>query len=362
MPTPLDKLKKAESVECSDVADEYSDVDVITAPLDTQPVTPVAPLSPALISPAESIGETESVTTVSGVEAVIDGVHDSGNAAENSQKYASTSSALHNALSAKEEGERGARKSAEHGSGSKRSSAEMTERRLGSSFSESSLSTSMMGVSMSMKEKRQIEARLAIQQISRRSTDDDAAWMFARSWQLNPWHPENRVAAYLAHFGFEARDRNEWEETPKESCVELKVRLHQHVENADATWYQLECNIRQKKTSMEASWQAPRRLKQIRCSLHDRVSEALGSRYNWLFEDAHFALPFAPKGTTARLSLWFKALTDHINDGTLSPELVALTLFFLQVPLLKSDGEETSAPDFYSPSERDRSESLRSQG
>jgi len=177
-------------------------------------------------------------------------------------------------------------------------------------------------------------------------------WISARSWQLNPWHPDDKVVAYLAQFGLEAKDELDWEETPKESGVELKVSLDQHVENADATWYQLECKLLQKTASIEASWQAPRRLTQIRCSLHDRVSLALGSRYNWLFEDAHFALPFAPRGTTARLRVWFNALTDHINDGTLSPELAALTLFFLQVPLLRSDGEEAAAPDFYTPSQR----------
>merc|ERR1712232_686812 len=97
----------------------------------------------------------------------------------------------------------------------------------------------------------------------------------------------------------------------------------------------------------ETKWSAPRRLCQIRTSIHDRVSLTLGCRYNWLFEDAHFPFRGAPWGTTARLRVWLTKLAEHINDGTLSPEMAALTLFFLQVPIIGCSGEELSAPSFY---------------
>jgi len=354
MPTPPDKAKKVASA--ADQISSSSDVDVDTAPSDRQPVSPVAPLSPAPLSPVPSFGDSESVATVSAVDAVIDGVNDMVDAVEDTQDNVSSSRDLDMLLSPEEEIDLSA-SGMGHGSGAQRTSAKFKERKSDLSHGESSTST--MGASMSVEDQRQIEQRIAIQQISRGRVEYNSAWMSARSWQLNPWHPDHRVVAYLAQFGLDAKDQYDWEETPKESCVELKVSLDQHVENADATWYQLECKLRQKNASIEASWQAPRRLKQIRCSLHDRVSLALGSRYNWLFEDAHFALPFAPRGTTARLRLWFQALTDHINDGTLSPELAALTFFFLQVPVLERDGEETAAPDFYTPSERSCSDSLR---
>lgn len=190
-------------------------------------------------------------------------------------------------------------------------------------------------------------ARGAIHCISRTSPTDDSLWSEAASWQLDPFCPDRGVPAYLARFGFEASNLLKWYRSPKDCPARLSLNLESHIEKAGATWYLLQCSLTGR-LSRETTWPAPRRLCQLRTSLHDRVVRVLAENYHALFKNAHFAGRGAFAGTTSKLRAWLSTLAGHINEGNIPPELTAITLFFLQAPVFNSGGAEMPQPDFYS--------------
>eukprot|EP00930_Biecheleria_cincta_P053558 TRINITY_DN39117_c0_g1_i1.p1 TRINITY_DN39117_c0_g1~~TRINITY_DN39117_c0_g1_i1.p1 ORF type:complete len:353 (+),score=87.93 TRINITY_DN39117_c0_g1_i1:49-1107(+) len=144
--------------------------------------------------------------------------------------------------------------------------------------------------------------------------------------------PAADVPKYLSKFGYKASTPDTWFEEATKSAEWPKLSLgdiNGHFEGNGHTWYNLLCHI--KVASVSAShWRVPRRLRQMRTFLHDPIKAELGSDYKRHFETTRFAAHGAPPGTTEVIQAWLKTLCRCINEGELSPNLVALTLRFLE--------------------------------
>lgn len=70
----------------------------------------------------------------------------------------------------------------------------------------------------------------------------------------------------------------------------------------------------------------------LRVGVHDPVKRELAGSYAKMFHRAHFAQRGGPKGTTTRLSRWFRRLAHCINSRTVPPVVVALVLTALDAP------------------------------
>merc|ERR1711988_1228222 len=64
----------------------------------------------------------------------------------------------------------------------------------------------------------QAEQRRSIQTISRSAFyGNDTCWSVASAWQLEPWCPDSRILEYLALFGMQAENLQEWQQCPSDS-------------------------------------------------------------------------------------------------------------------------------------------------
>jgi len=176
---------------------------------------------------------------------------------------------------------------------------------------------------------------------------DSYIWEAAACWTMPPAVQSSDFAApYLAIFGYEAESGEQWRTVPSgqrlEVCLDTCGESAAHEEYIGHTWYMIRCSLcgvpaRSLHTDASSdggriSWVAPRRLAQLRESLHDPVKATLGDSYAEHFADTPFAKHGGPVGTTARLGAWLGKLVELINGGSATPNLVALTLFFLRGP------------------------------
>merc|ERR1712224_163314 len=89
---------------------------------------------------------------------------------------------------------------------------------------------------------------------------------------------------------------------------ELKVEVDRHVKVGRHTYYHLQCTYRLGHSTL-LQWSVWTTLHELRKGLHDPVKQALGkSSYELYFRRSPFAHHLGLKGTTARLSSWFKTL------------------------------------------------------
>jgi hypothetical protein len=156
------------------------------------------------------------------------------------------------------------------------------------------------------------------------------------------------VPPFLLPYGYDVIDHRSWAKSP-EHQPKVNFELKSHVEFGDHTQYEFINKVCPKDINQPAdiSWRTIRRLKHLRSGLHDVVKSAMGSTYKHYFGGTPFALHGAPRGTTARLQLWFQSLSSCINSGVLEPQIVAATYRLLDGPgtPLYSEGANT----FYTP-------------
>mmetsp|Transcript_108117 Transcript_108117/g.170937 ORF Transcript_108117/g.170937 Transcript_108117/m.170937 type:complete len:473 (-) Transcript_108117:66-1484(-) len=154
---------------------------------------------------------------------------------------------------------------------------------------------------------------------------NDEAWLSTKA----PPDPSG-VVQYLALFRFAAE--SPWLWPHQVSSPQFHVRVSEHAEINEHTWYLVECSLRCPGSSIE--WQTARRLCHFRELLYDHIKSQLADSYSLHFAGAHFAHRGGIVGTTSRLSTWFGALAACINSGAATPYVVALTLSFLDAPHL----------------------------
>lgn len=148
--------------------------------------------------------------------------------------------------------------------------------------------------------------------------------------------PAADLPKYLSTCGYKSKSPDTWLEDATKGADWPKLSLgdiNGHFESDGHTWYNLLCHI--KVVGASAShWRVPRRLCQMRSFLHDPIKSELGSDYKRYFETTRFAAHGAPPGTTDMIQAWLKTLCTCINEGQFSPELVALTLRFLEAEVV----------------------------
>lgn len=210
--------------------------------------------------------------------------------------------------------------------------------------------------------REELQLHASIQAISRDpGPHENSVWEAAARWQLEaraqPKKPDF-VLKYLALFGYAAADVLKWapaeEDGPTLAFWLDNIGEHLgHQEHGGHTWYMVQCDLGPvpgaeppaagaplspaggKATGggeRHLSWRAPRRLVQLRESLHDPVKDALGRRYAGFFKETPFAKRGGPKGTSLRLRHWLDRLAGLINRRAVSPFITALTLLFLRGP------------------------------
>lgn len=139
---------------------------------------------------------------------------------------------------------------------------------------------------------------------------------------------------YLERFTYAPANGERWQVRPgpKGSGPSLKLCVQGHQEVKGHTLYMVECSM----TAwgwFEVSWEAPRRLIQLREGLHGPLKQILGGKtYSQCFAQTPFARRGGLPGTTARLRGWFEALAECINCGKCPPCALAFVLQFLDTP------------------------------
>lgn len=192
------------------------------------------------------------------------------------------------------------------------------------------------------------EMRSAITKISRKSgPHEESVWFSAADWQMQDCEKPASplwIRAYLGTFGYALHGpkADQWvadQEAGEGAFPQLELTLKEeaHEEHAGHTWYLIDCTLIGGGTarlgeSGALSWVAPRRLAQLRDSLHDPVKAVLGDAYADIFADAPFASRGGFGGTTAKLQRWLPTLAGMINDKQLSPANVAMVLMFFLGP------------------------------
>jgi len=203
---------------------------------------------------------------------------------------------------------------------------------------------------------------------SYRDQENTIIWQAASQWQLPRQltstlfrlrFADGTVVSYLSAFGF-GIDNHEniyaasW--LGKRPVVEFSVdeSISQgHEQHAGHTWYMIKCKLEAAVGSKQPfsevddryrffghqdgeralEWCSPRRLAQLRMSLHDPIKRVLGkTRYQALFQDCPFAQHAGPSGTTARLGKWLARLSKAINAGDVPPLVCAVSLLMFRGP------------------------------
>lgn len=189
-------------------------------------------------------------------------------------------------------------------------------------------------------ERKNAEAQraLAIQQLSKpgEAPVAESVWQEAAGWCAETRMSRSKVAAFFAELGFSSLVHPQPSSLgyPDAPGLQMQLGVDSHEENAGFTWYIVQCYLSTADASH--SWQAPRRLCQLR-GLHDLVKERLNHlAYTESFGDAPFARHTAPQGTTARVTAWLAQLAGLVTRKALEPELVALILRFFQAGTILS--------------------------
>lgn len=174
----------------------------------------------------------------------------------------------------------------------------------------------------------------AIQTLSDAEEHSYEVWEAASLWQLG-YIRLDETERYLSIYGFKLADALHWKDEPCVDGPQLAMSVDQHISRAGHTWYIIKCTLSGLQNGVDCiSWQAPRRLGQLRLDLHDRVKDSLEIEiYDREFQHSRFAKFGGPPGTTARLNAWLGVLADIINKGVAQPSIATLALVFFSAPL-----------------------------
>lgn len=176
-------------------------------------------------------------------------------------------------------------------------------------------------------------------------------WHEASKWKPIPPTDGAQIVKMLTEYGYQVQSGKVW--GPAGSDPQLRLSVSEHKEKAEHTWYIVKCSLQQADTASTVNWEAPRRLDQIRGSLHDNVKfdmDENGSHENSAYSSAFGATPFAHPGgmpgTTNRLNEWLASLAKAINGRAATPYVVALTLQFCQAPVPNQTDAPPTEDDF----------------
>jgi len=152
---------------------------------------------------------------------------------------------------------------------------------------------------------------------------------------LRPVVAQDDVVSYLGACGYAAESPTKWSAV-RLSCLGkpvLRLALGGHSERQKHTYYDIQCTFTARKPTLRLDWNVQRRLTQLRDEFHDMVKEGLGKDYATVFAQAPFARRGGLAGTTGRLQVWLETLATCVNEESLSPDLVAKILQYLDAPL-----------------------------
>jgi len=147
--------------------------------------------------------------------------------------------------------------------------------------------------------------------------------------------PEIAVPAFLESYGYAAKDLDTWVSAADARALRVKLKVNGHKEYAGFTMYIVKCELADARLSSPkaVAWEVRRRLSHLRQDVHDVVKKSLGERaYLHWFSSTPFAYHGGLPGTTARLSAWLGRLADVINEGGLTPRMVARVLNYIEAP------------------------------
>lgn len=153
----------------------------------------------------------------------------------------------------------------------------------------------------------------------------------------------SQVPSYLKKLGYPVADATAWATVPVGSVVvwpKLEIQVTGHSEDGGHTWYHVDCVLTLPVGAISASadapnpirWRAPRRLRQLREDLHDRVRSELGAEAFKTLIPEMFAMRGGLPGTTALLNVWSQSLARCITAGRVPPRVAAYVLQFLETP------------------------------
>mmetsp|Transcript_69437 Transcript_69437/g.137292 ORF Transcript_69437/g.137292 Transcript_69437/m.137292 type:complete len:425 (+) Transcript_69437:62-1336(+) len=146
---------------------------------------------------------------------------------------------------------------------------------------------------------------------------------------------EIEVVPFLKQHGFQAESPASWGNNFPHPNLQFEVHGHCKMGRfRPHTWYMIVGTVITGEASSMRRWAVKRRLEHVRVLLHDPIKQELGNEYDRHFQNARFARHGGPPGTTARMQLWFAALSQAILAGAVVPALVASILKFLEAPLL----------------------------
>ncbi|CAJ1462232.1 unnamed protein product, partial [Effrenium voratum] len=166
----------------------------------------------------------------------------------------------------------------------------------------------------------------------------DSLWKAAAACEVE--HFVKQEQFFLGIYGYRVLTNKTWVDGTSLAgqTPALSLKTSEHIEQAGHTWYVIQCQLTAFTGEREVlSWEAPRRLSQLRKDLHDRIKFGMGqNEYRSIFEEAPFAHSGGLTGTTSRLSRWLSHLATSINKLEVPPAVAALTLTFLHAPLPRS--------------------------
>jgi len=166
----------------------------------------------------------------------------------------------------------------------------------------------------------------------------ESTWGAAAEWVLHK--PSNAEAKQiLDRYGYQSTSPTQWCDRAV-NAPHLVLSIERHIEQANHTWYMINCKLSNSKNDLLLQWWAPRRLCHLRSGLYEPVRLNLEDSYASLFKDTHFASRGGMNGTTVKLHQWLVRLSHLLNDRQVPPIIGASLLYFLQAP--DPSGENSS--------------------
>lgn len=138
-------------------------------------------------------------------------------------------------------------------------------------------------------------------------------------------------APFLQAFGYAAIDSTSWASDPPYARPQIKIFVTEHARIGYHEWYLINVTLEQEGFE-RFQWEAARRHVHIKKLWYEQVKQDCGPQYKKQFAGAHFPASGKSSSIMKKLVNWCIVVARGINDGYLSPAIVALTLRFLDAP------------------------------